>query len=79
MGSPLNLAFTARMTTIASIANLSTTSQRNVDMNSGSKIRLTNSSVFPASCTHQKPFQLALVSVVSKIKEKQTQATQTPI
>lgn len=48
-------------------------------MNPESKIWLTNSSLFPGSCAHQKPFQLALVSVVGKIKEKETPVTQTPV
>lgn len=48
-------------------------------MNSGSKILIANSSVFLISCTHQKPFQSAAVSVMGKIKEKQTQLIRTPV
>lgn len=40
---------------------------------------LTNSSMFLASCAHQKPFQSALVSAMGKIKEEQTQLIQAPV
>lgn len=78
-GSHLSLAFAGRVAAIAMIANLSRASQRNVDVNPESKIRLTNSSLFAGSCAQQKPFQLALVSVVGKIKEKQASVTQTHV
>lgn len=35
--------------------------------------------MFLGSCTYQKPFQSALVSVVGKVKEKQTQLMQPPV
>lgn len=77
---PLSSAFTGRMATLPRLQIwVQLPDSQNVDVNLGSKMMLTNSSMFLASCAHQKPFQSALVSAMGKIKEEQTQLTQAPV